>query len=199
MTSAVLAAATSSAWLIGLSSAVSRASNSSRMRISTLSGSLRVTTTSGFLPDAMYCLLRKPTRGRPPGNRPVQVSLTALADTGTGRWFIKISLPDGCARTKRAGVPPASRSIGRVAMTLRHGGPIIGGFVAALAGARAGGGRGGQRQHRERPAGATLRQPQDRSGQCARRPGQGPRRRLDLYEGLLAGGNHRRITTRVTP
>jgi hypothetical protein len=40
------------------------------MRISTLSGSLRVTTTSGFLPDAMYCLLRKPTRGRPPGNRP---------------------------------------------------------------------------------------------------------------------------------
>ena len=38
----------SSAWLIGLSSALSRTSNSSRMRSSTLSGSLRVTMTSGF-------------------------------------------------------------------------------------------------------------------------------------------------------
>jgi hypothetical protein len=27
------------------------------MRVSTLSGSLRVTTTSGFLPDAIFCLL----------------------------------------------------------------------------------------------------------------------------------------------
>ncbi len=36
---------------------------------------------------------------------PVQFSLTALADTAAGRWFIKIYLPDGCALTKRAGFP----------------------------------------------------------------------------------------------
>src|SRR5208282_2776052 len=36
----------------------------------------------------------------------VQVSLTALADTAGRRWFIEISLPDGRAPTKRAGVPP---------------------------------------------------------------------------------------------
>jgi hypothetical protein len=41
------------------------------MRISTLSGSLRVTTTSGFLPDAMRCLLRKPTRDSEPETTPV--------------------------------------------------------------------------------------------------------------------------------
>src|SRR5271154_812441 len=127
MTSAGLAATTSSAWLIGLSSALSRASNSSRMRISTASGSLRVTTTSGFLPDAIECLLdcplaltvalvpfqvdpHKPIRlASAPGSlslphRPVQVSLTALADTAAGRWFIKNLLPDGRAPTKRAGV-----------------------------------------------------------------------------------------------
>ena len=59
MTSAVFAASTSCAWVIGLSSALRRASNNSRMRISTLSGSRRVTTTSGFLPVAMRCLLRR--------------------------------------------------------------------------------------------------------------------------------------------
>src|SRR5271168_1370474 len=59
MTSAVLAASTSSAWVIGVSSALRRASNNSRMRISTLSGSLRVTTTSGFLLVAINCLLRQ--------------------------------------------------------------------------------------------------------------------------------------------
>ena len=47
-TSAVFTASTSSACDIGLSSALSRVSNSSRMRISIVSGSLRVTTTSGF-------------------------------------------------------------------------------------------------------------------------------------------------------
>ena len=52
-TSATLTASASSAWLIGLSSRLSRVSNSSRMRVSTLSGSLRVTTTSGFLPLGM--------------------------------------------------------------------------------------------------------------------------------------------------
>jgi hypothetical protein len=60
ITSAVLAASTSCAWVIGLSLALRRASNNSRMRISTLSGSLRVTTTSGFLPDAICCLVREP-------------------------------------------------------------------------------------------------------------------------------------------
>src|ERR1700730_1889624 len=62
----------------------------------------------------------------------VQVSLTALADTGMGRWFIKISLPDGCARTKRVGVPPASRSIGHHAMTLWRHRPMIRWIRAAL-------------------------------------------------------------------
>ena len=49
MTSAVLTASTSSAWLIGRSSTFSRASNSSRMRVSITSGSRRVTTTNGLL------------------------------------------------------------------------------------------------------------------------------------------------------
>ena len=48
-TSAVLTAATRSARLIGLSSTLSRASNNSRMRVSTTSGSRRVTITIGFL------------------------------------------------------------------------------------------------------------------------------------------------------
>ena len=48
-TCAVFAASASSAWLIGLSSTLRRASNSSRMRVSTASGSLRVTITRGFL------------------------------------------------------------------------------------------------------------------------------------------------------
>jgi hypothetical protein len=33
-------------------------SNNSHMRASTLSGNLRVTTTSGFLPDAIRCPVR---------------------------------------------------------------------------------------------------------------------------------------------
>ena len=48
-TSALFTASASWAWVIGLSSGLRRASKSSRMRSSTLSGSLRVTTTSGFL------------------------------------------------------------------------------------------------------------------------------------------------------
>ena len=48
-TSAVLTASCNWAWLSGLSSGLRRVSNSSRMRNSTLSGSLRVTMTSGFL------------------------------------------------------------------------------------------------------------------------------------------------------
>src|SRR6202040_3893476 len=93
---------------------------------------LRVTTTRGFLPDAIDCLSREPTRDERSGNGLVQVSLTALADTGMGRWFIKISLPDGSARTKRAGVPRASRPIGGVAMTLRRRRPMIGWIRAAI-------------------------------------------------------------------
>ena len=50
-TCAVFTASASSAWLIGLSSMLSRASNSSRMRVSTASGSLRVTMTRGFFCD----------------------------------------------------------------------------------------------------------------------------------------------------
>jgi SH3-like domain-containing protein len=49
-----------------------------------------------------------------------------------GRWFIEISLPDGSASTKRAGVPPALRPIGRVAMILRHRRPMIGWIRAAI-------------------------------------------------------------------
>ena len=65
------------------------------------------------------------------------------------------------------------------------------GAVGASARRRRGPGR--QRQHGERATGSALRQPQDRSGQCARWPGQGPRRRLDLHEGRLAGRDHRRV------
>ena len=55
-------ATASSSWacVIGLSSGLSRASNSSRMRSSTLSGSLRVTMTSGFLAFGMSFLPRRP-------------------------------------------------------------------------------------------------------------------------------------------
>ena len=47
-TSACFTASASSAWLIGVSSRLSRTSNSSIIRVSIGSGSLRVTTTSGF-------------------------------------------------------------------------------------------------------------------------------------------------------
>ena len=47
--------ATSSGCVIGLSSTFSLASNNSRMRVSTRSGSLRVTTMLGFLALAMSC------------------------------------------------------------------------------------------------------------------------------------------------
>src|SRR5579862_9990024 len=50
-----------------------------------------------------------------------------------GRWIIKFSLPDGSASTKRAGVPPAIRPIGGVAMTLRRRRAVIGWLRAALA------------------------------------------------------------------
>src|SRR5580692_8266036 len=50
-----------------------------------------------------------------------------------GRWFIKISLPDGSVSTKRVGVPPASRSIGHGAMTLWPRRPMIGWLRAAIA------------------------------------------------------------------
>ena len=52
-TSARFTAATSSGWLRGVSSMLSSASNSSRMRVSTTSGSLRVMTTSGFFLEAI--------------------------------------------------------------------------------------------------------------------------------------------------
>src|ERR1700692_3239007 len=49
-TSAVRTVSARSDWLMGVSSRFRRASNSSRMRVSTMSGSLRVTTTTrGFL------------------------------------------------------------------------------------------------------------------------------------------------------
>jgi SH3-like domain-containing protein len=69
-----------------------------------------------------------------PAASAVQVSLTALADTGMGRWFIKISLPDGCVSTKRAGVPPATlqTGFGQVAMTRRPRTPMTRWFGAAI-------------------------------------------------------------------
>src|SRR5665213_206475 len=54
-TSAVFTASANSACVMGLSSALKRTSKSSLMRSSTLSGSLRVTTTSGFLVFGMSC------------------------------------------------------------------------------------------------------------------------------------------------
>jgi len=52
-----------------------------------LSGSRRVTTTSGFLPDAIGCLSRTPTQNWCHAGCTVQVSLTALADTPAGGTF----------------------------------------------------------------------------------------------------------------
>ncbi len=45
----------------------------------------------------------------------------------------------------------------------------------------------------QRPAGAALRQPQVRPGQCARRAEQGPGRALGLYPRRHAGRDHRRV------
>src|SRR5690606_4027281 len=76
-TSAVLTASPRSAALIGLSSALRRTSNSSRILSSIASGSLRVTTTTGF-----FCFtIGFGTSMDWVEKRGVQGSLTALAQT----------------------------------------------------------------------------------------------------------------------
>ncbi len=79
-TSASRMAAASSVWDMGASDSFSRASNSSRMRVSIMSGSLRVTMTSGFLRTIV--LVPFSPRGDPPRdeNLPVHGALT-LAPT----------------------------------------------------------------------------------------------------------------------
>ncbi len=104
----------------------------------------------------------------------VQVSLTALAHTaqsGADRVANPaIFLPDGSDNDKAL----------RTRMRLRRR------CALALAAARAGACRSRRppiaagelgRRRGQRPAGAALRQPEVRPGQCARRPDQGPRRR----------------------
>src|SRR5262249_40174455 len=86
-TSAVLTASASSDWVIGLSSILSLASNNSRMRVSTRSGNLRVTITSGFfrlviILPLMLDRLRGAGGWFPPGV--IQVSLTCSGVTGYG-------------------------------------------------------------------------------------------------------------------
>src|ERR1035437_8789101 len=65
----------------GVSSRLSRASNSSRMRVSIESGSLRVTTTRGFFLTDMSC-----------SREIVQTSLTRLFDTAVAAWSRRLLL-----------------------------------------------------------------------------------------------------------
>ena len=69
-TSAERTASAICSWVNGVSSRLSRASNSSRIRVSIESGSLRVTTTRGFFLTDMSC-----------SREVVQTSLTRLFDT----------------------------------------------------------------------------------------------------------------------
>ena len=66
-TSAVLAASAICSGVIGVSSRFSLASNSSRIRVSIESGSLRVTTTRGFFFTDMSCFheARGPSKTEP--------------------------------------------------------------------------------------------------------------------------------------
>jgi hypothetical protein len=75
-TSAVFAASINSVCVIGRSSRLSRASNSSRMRVSIASGSLRVTITSGLVAGIVWL-----QRSR--GNWPPQ-ALSRRGQTGKG-------------------------------------------------------------------------------------------------------------------
>ena len=105
-TSAVVTASASAAWLIGLSSRLSRVSNSSRMRVSTLSGSLRVTTTSGFLTRSP-CISPRSRRAEADAfSGPFRRSLTARSPTlrrlrnGAVDPDATRCLPDGPAEDK---------------------------------------------------------------------------------------------------
>src|SRR5205085_2948370 len=76
---------------MGLSPTLRRASNNSRMRVSTASGSLRVTMTIGFLDvgmaaGALYGLARRPAKRIPPcltdGHHDDKTELTAATVAG---------------------------------------------------------------------------------------------------------------------
>src|SRR3954471_3829911 len=115
-TSAIFTASASCAWLIGLSSRLSRVSNSSHIRVSTVSGNLRVTTTSGFLPFAI-----SPPLGAPPGllsGRPERSGLINRVSgnsCASGEARSGLSLSDGPGQDKAAGksrlLPSAIASI----------------------------------------------------------------------------------------
>src|SRR4051812_49897538 len=105
---------------MGLSSRLSRVSNSSHIRVSTVSGSLRVTTTSGFLPFAI-----SPPLGAPPGllsGRPERSGLINRVggnSCASGEARSGLSLSDGPGQDKAAGksrlLPSAIASIAGLA------------------------------------------------------------------------------------
>src|SRR4029077_9939769 len=95
-TSAFLTVSASSAAVMGLSWRLSCVSNSSRMRVSTLSGSLRVTTTSGLLRCAMVSTFATSLPRERAGLAFVQVSLTAVLDTGIAFDPGEVSLCNRC-------------------------------------------------------------------------------------------------------
>ena len=117
---------------------------------------------------------------------PVQVSLTAVADTDPGEadhrfLYQMMALPQSApvpgATMPGSGLGARRPGDTRVAWQVDDGadsgrgcGPVHAGAGFAHR-ARAERARG-RRRADERPAGAALRQPQDRSGQCARRTGQ---------------------------
>ena len=158
-TSAVLTASASWPCVIGLSSGLSRASKSSRMRSSTLSGSLRVTMTSGFLLFGMCSQLRR-WRRIPPGSADSALFNRARPHCAQRVAGSKIrSFSYQMAVTTQSFRAALAAGRGRV-------------WPPALLAVRAHGVRLGRRRCRdrlgERPAGAALRQPQVRPGQCAR-------------------------------
>src|SRR5262245_19588131 len=210
-TSAVLTAWTSSAWLMGLSSVLRRASNSSHMRVSTASGSFRVTMTIGFLEvgmaaRALYGLAGKPAtrHASARGRRLAMGFATCLTD---GHLDDKTKLPS-------PGPPGASSPCNALDLDVQI--MVLAGDVrraryrpdrqptprcnrGAAAGPDrdhdrpVGAGNSGAGKRHLRVAGAPLRQPEIGPRQPAPRPGHRVSNRLGLSPRRPAGGGDQGI------
>ena len=127
-TSASRIASTISAWDIGLSSMFKRASNNSRMRVSTSSGSRRVTTTKGFF----LVMSALPARAPPPGRQPFEFAPSTrlrLINATRRKCFAPgpasgsrtagspASLPEERAKTRMADQPPRNPAMSRDRLT----------------------------------------------------------------------------------
>ena len=163
-TSASLTASARSAGDIGLSSRLSRVSNSSRIRVSTTSGRRRVTTTTGLL---LHRLVGVPTLDPPIEGPEPSRSLNPRSAIGR-RWSRNLrpapSLSSrGSAYRQSDAREPCARRVLAIA--------LLGDQLSSPRSARSRSRRGGRPRHG--PAGAPLREPEDRPGEPARRPLEG--------------------------